>query len=61
LERRLHRLLKLYPKTFRKDHGQEMLSVLMDDAAADQRGLALLLPAALHFYLAARLSRAVHN
>lgn len=37
LGRRLHRPLKLYPKTLRKDHEQEMHLVLMEEAAADQR------------------------
>jgi hypothetical protein len=37
LERRFRYLLKLYPKTFREEHEQEMLSVLMADAGEDRR------------------------
>jgi hypothetical protein len=120
LERRYRRLLALYPKVFRQENGQEILSVLMAGAAEGQRwprlaesgdllksatvvrlrhpqaweqrhhpglwiwvrvlsgfwlliltgilcqygdwwGLALLAPAALHFYLAHRLGRFVEG
>ena len=120
LERRYRRLLALYPKPFRREHGQEILSVLMAGAAPGQRrpglaasgdlfkhamvarwrhalnwesthrpglwlwvrmlsglwlviltgilcqagmwwGLALLAPAALHFYLALRLIRVLET
>jgi|SRR5690242_11720698 hypothetical protein len=37
LERRYRRLLAFYPKAFRREHQQEMLSVLMAGAAPDQR------------------------
>jgi hypothetical protein len=37
LERRYRRLLAFYPKAFRRDHEQEVLSVLMAAAADDQR------------------------
>ncbi|MHB1570313.1 MAG: hypothetical protein ACYC0H_14060 [Solirubrobacteraceae bacterium] len=37
LERRLRLLLKVYPKTFREGHEQEMLSVLMAEAGEDRR------------------------
>jgi hypothetical protein len=37
LERRYRRLLALYPKAFRRQHGQEMLSVLIAGAAPGQR------------------------
>ena len=37
LERRYRRLLALYPKAFRREHEQEMLSVLIAGAAAGQR------------------------
>jgi hypothetical protein len=36
LERRYRRLLALYPKTFRAEHEQEMLTVLMDGARDGQ-------------------------
>lgn len=36
LERRYRRLLALYPKAFRHEHGQEILSVLLAGAAEDQ-------------------------
>ena len=120
LERRYRRLLAFYPKSYRRQHEREILSVLMAGAAPDQRrprpaesgdllksalrmrlrygvawesthhpglwlwirllsgiwlviltgilcsygrwwGLALLAPAVLHFYLAARLGRIVDN
>ena len=37
LERGYQRLLAIYPKAFRREHEQEMLSVLMAGAAAGQR------------------------
>jgi hypothetical protein len=37
LERRYQRLLALYPKAFRREHEQEMLSVLIAGAAEGQR------------------------
>jgi hypothetical protein len=37
LERRYRRLLAFYPKAFRREHEQEILSVLMAGAAAGQR------------------------
>ncbi len=37
LERRYRRLLALYPAPFRREHEQEMLSVLMASAAEGQR------------------------
>ncbi len=37
LERRYRRLLALYPKAFRREHEQEMLSVLIAGAAHGQR------------------------
>jgi hypothetical protein len=37
LERRYRRLLAFYPKAFRDEHEQEVLSVLMADAADGQR------------------------
>jgi hypothetical protein len=37
LERRYRRLLACYPASFRREHGQEMLSVLMAGAAEGQR------------------------
>ena len=37
LERRYRRLLGFYPKVFRREHRQEMLSVLMAGAAEGQR------------------------
>jgi hypothetical protein len=37
LERRYRRLLKLYPRAFRAEHEQEILSVLMACAAEGQR------------------------
>jgi len=120
LERRYRRLLAFYPRAFRREHEQEILSVLMDSAAPGQRrpgvaesadllanatgmrvrqptaweerhhpvlwiwvrvlagiwlviltgmlcqygrwwGLALLVPAALHFYLALRLGRFIES
>lgn len=120
LERRYRRLLAFYPRAFRREHGQEILSVLMSCARDGQRrpraaesadlltnglsmrfryafswerthhprlwlgvrlgtavwllvltailcqggywwGLALLAPAALHFYLAYRLARAIES
>ena len=36
LERRYRRLLALYPRSFRAEHGDEMLSVLLSGAAAGQ-------------------------
>lgn len=36
LERRYRRLLVLYPRQFRREHGQEMLAVLMEGAAKGQ-------------------------
>lgn len=41
LERRYRRLLKLYPSFFRREHGEELLCVLLDCAAEDQRRPAL--------------------
>jgi hypothetical protein len=120
LERRYRRLLALYPRVFRSEHQEEILSVLMDGAGPDQRwpamsesadlvtnglrargrygfswerthyprvwlgvrvavgvwllvltglmcawgiwwGLALLAPAALHFYLAYRIARCLES
>lgn len=118
LERRYRHLLALYPAAFRREHEQEMLSVLMARAAAGQRrprlresadlirsalfawvqqwasdtrharlaigvrllvgtwllvagaiayasgywwGVLFLAPAALHFYLAYRLRRAIRS
>ena len=37
LERRYRRLLALYPEAFRREHEQEMLTVLMADVAEGQR------------------------
>jgi hypothetical protein len=37
LERRYRRLLAFYPKAFRREHEQEMLAVLIADAAEGQR------------------------
>ncbi len=37
LERRYRRLLACYPATFRREHGQEILSVLMAGAEEGQR------------------------
>jgi hypothetical protein len=37
LERRYRRLLALYPRAFRREHEQEMLSVLLAGAAEGQR------------------------
>ena len=37
LERRYRRLLAFYPAAFRRDHEEEILSVLMDGAAEGQR------------------------
>ncbi len=37
LERRYRRLLRLYPKAFRREHEQELLSVLMAGAQSGQR------------------------
>lgn len=37
LERRYRRLLAFYPRAFRRDHGEEMLAVLMDSASEGQR------------------------
>lgn len=37
LERRYRRLLALYPKAFRREHGQELLSVLLAGASDGQR------------------------
>lgn len=37
LERRYRRLLSLYPRRFRREHGEELLSVLMTCARAGQR------------------------
>ena len=37
LERRYRRLLAFYPKAFRREHGQEIVSVLMAGAAEGQR------------------------
>ena len=37
LERRYRRLLAFYPKAFRREHEQEMLSVLIAGAAGGQR------------------------
>jgi hypothetical protein len=37
LERRYLRLLAFYPKAFRREHEQEMLSVLIAGAADGQR------------------------
>lgn len=37
LERRCRRLLALYPREFRREHGQEMLAVLLSGARPDQR------------------------
>jgi len=37
LERRYRRLLALYPRAFRREHGQEMLAVLMAGAKEGQR------------------------
>jgi hypothetical protein len=45
LERRYRRLLALYPRRFREEREQEILTVLMEGAAAGERWL-----------LAARLS-----
>jgi len=120
LQRRYRRLLAFYPHAFRREHEQEILSVLMDGADPGQRrprpsesadllthatltrarqptsweerhhpglwvwvrvligiwlviltgilcqdgywwGLALLAPAALHFYLALRLGRSIDS
>jgi len=37
LQRRYRRLLAFYPHAFRREHEQEILSVLMDDAEPGQR------------------------
>ena len=37
LERRYRRLLRLYPRAFRREHLEEVLAVLMAGAAPDQR------------------------
>lgn len=37
LERRYRRLLAFYPRAFRREHGQEILSVLMAGAEKDER------------------------
>ena len=37
LERRYRRLLAFYPAAFRREHGREMLAVLMEGAAEGQR------------------------
>jgi hypothetical protein len=37
LERSYRRLLAFFPKAFRQEHEQEILTVLMDDAAEGQR------------------------
>jgi hypothetical protein len=65
LERRYRSLLALYPKAFRREHEQEILSVLMADAPEDQKPYAdgqggwwgaLLVPAAtLQLYIVYRL------
>ena len=120
LERRYRRLLAFYPRAFRREHEQEILSVLMATAVAGQRrpglgeaadllrnaasmrlrhptaweeshrpvlwlwirvlsgiwlviltgilcqygrwwGLALIVPAALHFYFALRIGRSIEK
>lgn len=37
LEQRYRRLLALYPRGYRQEHEQEILSVLMAGATSDQR------------------------
>ncbi len=37
LERRYRRLLAFYPRPFRREHGEEMLAVLLESAAEGQR------------------------
>lgn len=37
LERRYRRLLAFYPRSYREQHGDDMVGVLMDGAGSDQR------------------------